>query len=374
MSSIQLSPRAALMAVITALVAGIVVSLAIRPPGRAPAPAAGTLSDALPTQVIRWKMPSAFGTNLPVIGESILYFADSLSKASGGAIRLEPFEPGELVPALAVTDAVKEGKVEAGMTWLGYDQGRIPASPLLASVPFGMEPWEFMAWWYEAGGQQLGTALYERHNTKPLLCGLLGPETAGWFRKPIESTADLDGLKIRFAGLGGQVLQRLGASVTVLPAAEIFQALEKGAIDATEFSQPVVDKMLGFDRVAKYNYFPGWHQPFSAMHLIINMDRWNGLTPQAQSMIEIACTATVARYIANSEAAQGEVVQAFAQAGVTVGTLPRDTLEQLRRAATEVLDAEAAADGDFARILASQREFSQVYGAWKRVGYLPRDF
>ncbi len=374
MSNIQLSPRAALMAVITALVAGIMVSLAIRPPGRAPAPAAGTLSDAPPTQLIRWKMPSAFGTNLPVIGESILYFADSLSKASGGAIRLEPFEPGELVPALSVTDAVKEGKVEAGMTWLGYDQGRIPASPLLASVPFGMEPWEFMAWWYEAGGQQLGSALYERHNTKPLLCGLLGPETAGWFRKPIESTADLDGLKIRFAGLGGQVLQRLGASVTVLPAAEIFQALEKGAIDATEFSQPVVDKMLGFDRVAKYNYFPGWHQPFSAMHLIINMDRWNGLTPQAQSMIEIACTATVARYIANSEAAQGEVVQAFAQAGVTVGTLPRDTLEQLRRAATEVLDAEAAADGDFARILASQREFSQVYGAWKRVGYLPRDF
>ncbi len=369
-----ISRRAALFAVGVALLVGVVASLAIRPPGGGQGAGQPPLAGQVAAERIQWKMPVAFGTNLPVIGEAIVYFADALSDASGGDIRLEPFEPGELVSALSITDAVKAGKVESGLTWLGYDQGRIPAAPLLAAVPFGMEPWEFMAWWYEGGGQQLGETLYASHNIKPLFCGLIGPETAGWFRAPIESIADLAGLKIRFAGLGGQALQSLGASVTVLPGAEIFQALEKGAIDATEFSVPVVDQMLGFDRVAKFNYFPGWHQPFSAMHLLVNLDNWNALNVRTRNMIELTCTATVARNIAMSEAAQGEVIKSFAAAGVTVGVLPRDILEELRQATIRLLDAEAAADADFATILTSQRQFAETYGYWKRVGYLPRDF
>ena len=373
MSVKALSPRAALIAVVVALLVGVVVSLAIRPPGTAPAPGE-TGNEALQVEEIRWRMPGAFGTNLPIMGDGIVYFANTLKQASGDRIQLEPFEPGELVPALAITDAIREGKVQAGITWLGYDQGRIPASPLLASVPFGMEPWEFMAWWYEGGGHELGAALYAPHNAKPLLCGLQGPEAAGWFRGPVTSTADLEGLKIRFAGLGGRALQNLGASVTVLPAAEIFQALEKGAIDATEFSQPAVDKMLGFDRIAKYNYFPGWHQPSAALHLLVNLDSWNGLSSQAQSMIETVCTAAVARTLALSEALQGDVLRGFTESGVRVEVLPREILEQLRAAAEAVLAEEAAANEDFARILGSQRAFSESHRTWKRVGYLPRDF
>jgi len=162
------------------------------------------------------------------------------------------FEPGEIVPAFSITDAVRDGKVAAGYTWLGYDQGKTAASALLAAVPFGMEPAEFTAWWFEAGGRALGEKLYARYHAHPIMCGLTGPETAGWFRHRIESLDDLQGLKIRFAGIGGKVIERLGASVTMLPGGEIFQALEKGAIDASEFSLPIVDQALGFNRVAPY--------------------------------------------------------------------------------------------------------------------------
>ena len=145
------------------------------------------------------------------------------------------------------------------------------ASPLVSAVPFGMEPWEYTAWWYEGDGRQLTEDLYQRYNIHPILCGITGPETAGWFRRRIDSLDDVKGLKIRFAGLGGQVIERFGASVTMLPGGEIFQALEKGAIDATEFALPVVDQSLGFNRVAPYNYYPGWHQPFTSSHLVVNL-------------------------------------------------------------------------------------------------------
>ncbi len=366
-----ISPRALLAAVLAALAVGVLASLSIRPPGTAAAPTGGSGTER---QEIRWRLTSAFNTHLPAIGEAVVYVSDALARASAGTIVLQPFEPGELVPPFSITEAVRERKVQAGITWLGYDQGRMPASTLIASVPFGMEPWEFMAWWYEGGGRELGEALYHEQNVHPVLCSMTGPETAGWFREPIASVDDFVGMKIRFAGLGGEVLQRLGASVTLIPGGEIFQALEKGAIDATEFSLPVIDQMLGFDQVAKFNYFPGWHQPFSAGHLVVNLDLWSGLGGDTRAMIDLACTASVSRALARSEAAQGAVIRGFEQKGVTAASLPRSILEELRRVSHQVLDEQAAADRQFARILASQRAFSETYGNWKRLGYLPRDF
>jgi hypothetical protein len=222
-------------------------------------------------------------------------------------VELVPYEPGELVPAFSIVDAVREGKVPAGYTWLGYDQGKIPASALIAAVPFGMEPWEFSAWWYEADGRALTERLYHADGVHPIYCGIIGPETAGWFRKPIDTIEDLRGLKIRFAGLGGKVLERLGASVTMLPGGEIFQALEKGAIDATEYSLPVVDEALGFDRVASINYFPGWHQTYTSFHLVVNLAIWDGLAAADRALLDTACTAGVTRNLARSEGLQGAV-------------------------------------------------------------------
>ncbi|MAT84709.1 MAG: C4-dicarboxylate ABC transporter [Gammaproteobacteria bacterium] len=375
MSRGSISHRAAAVAVVTALLTGIVGSLALRPPGTAPQAAdpggiAGFGSDTR----IRWRVPVAFATNLPALGDNAVYVSETLDTVSAGSVRVDLYEPAEIVPPFSITDAVRDGKVEAGYTWLGYDQGKIPASALLGAVPFGMEPWEFSAWWFEAGGRELGEALYHRNNVHPLFCGITGPETAGWFREPVESLEDVRGLKIRFAGIGGKVIERAGASVTMLPGGEIFQALEKGAIDATEYALPVVDQKLGFSRIASYNYYPGWHQPATAAHLVVNLDRWRALAPSTQALLEAVCTAGVTRNLARSEGLQGPIIRDFASRGVRVETLPESVLRELERITGQVLAEEAAADADFARILESQQAFRADYAHWKRRAYLPRDF
>jgi len=360
-----MSKRAALVAVVVALLVGVIASLAIRPPSQR---LQGTAAKGL--IAARWRLPVAFGTNLPALGDNAVWVADQIDRASAGQLDFEIFEPGEVVPAFSIVDAVRDGKVQAGYTWLGYDQGKLPGSVLFGAVPFGFEPWEFAAWWYEDRGWELANELYAPLGVRPILCGLIGPETAGWFRQPLRSLDQMVGLKIRFAGLGGKVVQRLGASVTMLPGGEIFQALEKGAIDATEFSLPVVDEKLGFDRVAKYNYFPGWHQPFTAAHLVVNESAWQSLGKAGQALVELACTAGVIRNLARAEALQGPVLAGFDAKGVSALSFSPEILAELRRVTDEVLADEASRDADFSRILASQRAFSRVYSRWRTIAYL----
>ena len=369
----RISNRAALFAVITAFIVGMIGTLAVRPV-HAPAAAIGATDASNQGARISWRLPVVFQTTMPVLGDNPVYLTNTIKAASGGAIDLQIFEPGEIVPAFSITDAVRDGKVSAGYTWLGYDQGKIPASPLISAVPFGMEPWEYSAWWYEGGGQQLTESLYARYNIHPIYCGMTGPETAGWFRRRIDTLDDIKGLKIRFAGLGGRVIERLGASVTMLPGGEIFQALEKGAIDATEFALPVVDQSLGFNRVAPYNYYPGWHQPFTSSHLVVNLSVWNTLGQSDQTMLELGCTAAVTRNLAQAEALQGSVIQGFADIGVSAEILPEPLLRELNKVSDQILEEEAAKDADFAEILASQRAFRAQYAEWKSRAYLPRDF
>jgi TRAP-type mannitol/chloroaromatic compound transport system substrate-binding protein len=323
---------------------------------------------------VRWKVPTGFPTTLPALGDTAPWVAERLETASNGDVILKLYEPGKLVPAFQVMEAVKDKKVEAGYTWIGYDLGKIPALPLISAVPFGFEPWEYNAWWYWAGGHQLAEELYEPHNIHPILCGIISPETAGWFKKEIKSLDDLRGLKIRFAGLGGKVLQKLGASVTLLPGAEIYQALEKGAIDASEFSLPEVDQQLGFHQVAKFNYFPGWHQTFTTTHLLVNKDVWEETSEAHKALIELACEAGTTSALAKSEANQGKVIAGFPAKGVTAQKLPDDILRELQKVTEEVMQEEAAADPMFKKIWESQKEFKESYNLWKDLGYLPRDF
>jgi len=365
-----LSNRAALFAVTVAFSAGLIGALALRPASQVTEGAERGVSATR----VRWRIPSAFGTNLPGIGDNTLFIAERIAATSGGQIEFEVFEPGEVVPAFAIAEAVSAGKLQAGYTWLGYDEGRIPSSVLLGSVPFGMEPWEYMAWWYYGGGRELGAKVYAAHGVHPILCGIIGPESAGWFREEIRSLEDLAGLKIRFAGLGGKVLQRLGASVTLLPGGEIFQALDRGAIDATEYSMPAVDKRLGFDRVVQNNYFPGWHQPSTAAHLVVHEEAWRQLSPTQRAQIESVCGAGAANALARGEALQGPVLEDYDARGVTAQVLPLPVLRELNQVADEILDEEAAADPLFAEVLTAQRAFRAHYRRWKTVGFLPRDF
>lgn len=323
---------------------------------------------------IRWKVQAVFGTHLPALGDPIMQVAEQIEKATDGDIRFKIYEPGKLVPPFGITEAIKNKQIDAGYTWLGYDQGKIPAAALFAAVPFGMEPWEYATWWYEGEGQQLAEELYGKHGVHPVLCSVIGPETAGWFTKEIKSLDDFKGLKIRFAGIGGKVLQKAGASVTVLPGGEIFPALEKGAIDASEFSMPAIDSMMGFDKIAKNNYFPGWHQTFTASHLVVNKDVWDSLEASTQSTINMACTAGTFRALTRGESLQGDVMAGFGEKGVTARSLGPELLKSLNTLSTEVMTEIAESDPDFKRIYASQQAFMENYKLWKQKAYLPRNF
>ncbi len=314
------------------------------------------------------------GLAWPALGDPIAYLADTLDRATDGRIKLKIYEPGKIVPPLEITPSITKGDLPAAYNYLAYDQGRIPSAVLFSAVPFGMEPWEYAAWWFEGEGAGLAAEIYHQRNVHPLLCSTIGPETAGWYRKPIKGLDDLQGLKIRFSGLGGMVLNEIGASATLMAGGEIFAALEKGTLDATEYSMPAIDEILGFHKIAKFNLFPGWHQPSTSTHLLINLDIWNGLSSADQTLFEMGCTAATMRAITRGEALQGAQIQGFADKGVTAAKLPDDVIQELKRVSMQVINEEAAKDADFKRVWESQQAFHELYQVWKEWGYLPRNF
>ncbi|WP_192036039.1 TRAP transporter substrate-binding protein [Halomonas sp. YLGW01] len=324
---------------------------------------------------LRWKMPTAFAFNLPGLGSPAPWVAENLTTASDGSLQVRVYEPGKLVPAFDILQSVSDGKVQAGYTWIGYDQGKVPAVPLFAAVPFGLKPWAFTGWYYYGGGHEMLQEVYANKgfDVHAQLCGITGPETAGWYAEEITSLEDYQGMKIRFAGLGGKVLERLGASVTMMPGGELFQALEKGTIDATEFAMPAIDQILGFDQVVKYNLFPGWHQPFTAQYMLINNDEWERTTPAQKALVEASCTAAVTRGLAEGEYKNGAVLAGFQERGVQAKQIPDEILAELKAVSEEVLEEEAANDADFKRVYESQREFQKDYTVWDSRAYLPAD-
>lgn len=331
-------------------------------------------AQAQQVDAVRWPVPMAFGSNLVALGDVMPWVAQQLDKVSGGRIKLQIFEPGKLIPPLAVFDSVSEGKVEAGFTWMGYEVGKVPASALFGAVPFGMESPEFMAWMYFGGGNELLRELYKPHNVYPIFCGTIGPEGAGWFRKEINTVDDIKGLKFRAAGYGGDIYKEAGASVTLLPGGELFQALEKGVLDGTEFSLPTVDEQLGFYKVAKYYYMPGWHQPSTNQYLYINLAAWNKLNAVTQALIETTCTAGVTISLAKSEALQGKTLQKFEKEGVQLKQVNRELLGFFKKATEKVMAEKSAANPEFKKIYDSQQAFMAQNEKWKSFGYLPRDF
>ena len=335
---------------------------------------AGQAVHAQEIDTVRWGIPMAFGSNLVALGDTMPWVAQQLDRASGGRIKLQVFEPGKLVPALAVFDSVSQGKVEAGYTWMGYEIGKLPASALFGAVPFGMESPMFSAWMYFGGGDQLLKELYKPHKVHPIFCGTISPEAAGWFRKEITKPDELKGLKFRAAGLGGRVYQKVGASVTLLPGGELFQALEKGVLDGTEFSLPTVDDQLGFHKVAKFYYLPGWHQPSTNQYLYVNLDQWTKLKPATQALIETTCTAGVTMSLAKAEALQGQTLAKFEREGVKAVKVSPELLAAFKKATDEVMAEESSKDPIFKKVYDSQVAFQKQNSKWHDLGYLPRDF
>ena len=185
-----------------------------------------SLQQVTAAEKIRWKVQSTFNTGWPALGDPVARLSDTLDRATDGRIKLKVYEPGKILPPLEISPSISKGDLPAAYNYMAYDQGRIPAAVLFAAVPFGMEPWEYAAWWFEGDGAKLANEIYNKQNIQVLLCSTIGPETAGWYRNPITSLADLKGLKIRFSGLGGMVLNEIGASATLMAGGEIFAALD----------------------------------------------------------------------------------------------------------------------------------------------------
>ena len=324
---------------------------------------------------LRWKMPVAFATKLPGLGSPAAWVAEKVNTASEGSIKIKVYEPKKLVPPFEILQSVSDGKVSAGYTWIGYDQGKVPAVPLFAAVPFGLKPPAYAGWYFYGGGHEMLQKVYTNKgfNVHAQLCGIIGPETAGWYKEPITSLEDYKGMKIRFAGLGGKVLEKLGASVTMLPAGELFQALEKGTIDATEFSMPAIDQILGFNQIVKNNLFPGWHQPFTAQYMLVNGDEWKAASAAQQALVETACTAGTLMGLAEGEYKNGAVLTKLKKEGINVGKIPMPILKQLKEVTNQVLAEQAAADADFKMVLESQQAFQKDYVIWDENAYLPTE-
>ena len=321
------------------------------------------------------KTPVAFATNLPGLGTPIPRVAEQLDLMSGGTLKMKVYEPGKLVAPFEILEAVSSGKINSGYTMSGYWAGKIPAAPLFSSVPFGPEAGEYMAWIYYGNGMSLYQEMYDQagYNVKVMPCAIIAPETAGWYAKEINSPEDLDGLKMRFFGLGGKVMQKLGVATSLLPGGEIFPALEKGAIDATEFSMPAIDERLGFYKLVKYNYFPGWHQQATIFELLINKDAWNEMPAHHQAIISNACKASMTDSYAEGEASQYESLKKNVdEHGVKIKKFNDEMLNTFRTTWHEVAAEEAQNDAFFKKVYDDMTAFREGYAVWKDNAFLPR--
>ena len=212
--------------------------------------------------------------------------------------------------------------------------------------------------------------IYAEYNLKSLNCGVIAPEASGWFSEPIESIEDLKGLKMRFYGLGAKVMEKVGVSTQLIAGGDIFPALERGSIDATECSMPAIDLDLGFYQVAKHYYFPGWHQQATMFEVLMNREKWNALSDQTRRMFEVVCGDNIRYGIAEGEYIQFAALQELQDKGVELHRWPNSILDELRAAWQEYAGELAAEDENFAKVWESYTTFRENYDIWGELGYL----
>lgn len=328
---------------------------------------------AIVGEPVNFKFASTYPSSLTILGTMAKRFESQIELISGGNIKFRFFEPGALAPPLETFDAVSYGALDSAWSSPGFWSGKVPALQTFAAIPFGPDSAEYMAWYYNGGGQEIFEDIYHKHNIHSIICGISPPEASGWFKEEINSLEDLRGIRMRFFGLGARVMSKLGVSTQLLATGDILPALELGAIDATEFSVPAVDQKLGFDKVAKHYYFPGWHQQSTFFELMINLDKWNQLSVLQQAQINITCGDNMRFGIAEGEALQAEAINLLKESGTIFHQWPDDFLDAFEQAWIEVAEEEAAKDANFKRAWLSLQSFRQSYKTWKDLGYIKTD-
>jgi TRAP-type mannitol/chloroaromatic compound transport system substrate-binding protein len=322
---------------------------------------------ALAQGVRELRMVTTWPKNFPGLGTSAERLANRITSTSGGKIVVKVFAAGELLPPFESFDAVSGGSVDMYHAAEHYWQGKSRAFNFFAAVPFGMTATEMAAWVEFGGGQALWDKLAAGYNLKPFAVGNTGGQMGGWFNKEINSLEDYKGLNIRMPGLGGAVLRRVGAVAVSLPGSKIFSALQSGAIDATEWVGPWNDLAFGFYKVAKYYYYPGFHEPGTALSCGVNLKIWESMSAQEKSLIQTAMQAENGMVLAEFNARNGEALDVLRNKHkVKVRRFPNPVLGALGQAAGEVVNEAGTADAMTRKIYESFLAFRKKSISWTK--------
>ena len=316
-----------------------------------------------------YTLQSAFG-GLPVLHPTAERFVANVAALTGGEVEFNYHKAGELSPPFEIFDNVSVGALDAGWSYAAYASSKEPAAALFGSVPFGGDPLSYISWLHHGGGLELWREIYAPYNLVPMACGVILSEAGGWYTKEINSPQDLQGLNIRIGGLGGAILSKLGANAMSLPAGEISTSLETGRLDATELSFPLVDKLLGFDKVAKNYYFPGWHQPAGFIEFYMNKDKWDALSDAQRTAIEVSCSDANLFAMGMAAGAQSAILEEFRGNGVDVKRFPDSVMQALRAAADEVYAEKSAEDPMFKKVIDSYRTYAAAYSEYQALSDL----
>lgn len=332
--------------------------------GEAPA---GDLSE------VEWRMATSWPQSLDTIYGGAETVARRVSEMTGDRFRITPFAAGEIVGGLEVLDAVQSGAVECGHTASYYYIGKSAALGFGSSVPFGLNAQQQNAWLYHGGGLEAMQKVYSDFNIINFPAGNTGGQMGGWFKREVKTANDLNGLKMRIPGLGGQVMERLGVNVQVLPGSDIFLALERGAIDAAEFVGPYDDEKLGLQNAAEFYYYPGWWEPGTTLEIQINLDAWNELHPQYQEILKTATYEANLDMLSKYDALNQQALQRLQGGGTKLTAFSDEILMAAQQEAFALYDETASQDAVFKEVYTPWKEFRDNVYNWNRINELSFD-
>lgn len=315
-----------------------------------------------------WKIITTWPKGLPGLGSAAENLARYIEEMSGGRMTVHVYGAGEIVPAFEVFDAVSQGVADAGHGAAYYWKGKIPSSVFFTAVPFGMTAQEMNGWFHYGGGLEVWREAYASANVVPFVGGSTGVQMGGWFRNEIKSLDDIRGLKMRIPGLAGEVFARVGGTSVRIPGGEIYTSLQTGVIDAVEWVGPYNDLALGLHQVAKYYYYPGWHEPGAMLEFIVNKDSLEALPADLQAIVTYAARAAnqdmLDEFTARNNRALRELVE---EHGVQVRRFPDDVLEALYAASRDAMEQLVADDPMAARVYASYKAFYDDVRAYHHI-------
>jgi TRAP-type mannitol/chloroaromatic compound transport system substrate-binding protein len=322
---------------------------------------------------IHWRLASSFPKSLDTLYHAAELLANRVADGTEGKFRIRVFAAGELVPALQVLDAVQNGTVQCGHTAPYYYIGKDPAFAFATAMPFGLNARQQNAWMYYGGGMEAMAALFREYGCVQFPSGNTGVQMGGWYRREIKSLADLKGLKMRVSGLAGQVLAKLGVVGQQIAGGEIYQALERGTIDAAEWVGPYDDEKLGFQKVAKYYYYPGWWEGGPQLSTIVNIKQWETLPRHYRSIFESACAEANVHMLAHYDAKNPEALKRLVSNGAQLRQFPKPVMEAAQKAAFEIYDEAARKSAHFKRIYGQWLKFRSDQFLWFRVAEMSYD-